>query len=626
MKRSIYNSLMKKLFLILSICLSAFLSAQNNPNVDNKFRLAQNYEMAGQLEKAELLYKELISLQSWNYTFFESLNRILILQKKYDESVKLIEAKLKDSPNDPGLYGMLGTAYFISDQTQKAYDSWEKGISANQNSFIAYRIIANAAIENRAFEKAIDYLQRGKKISPDPFPFMLDLANIYAINMNFTDAANELCELIYIRPDQLPTAKSRVSIFLNRPLAAEQTTKAVQNFIDSKETAELFDFLSFVYFQTEKYDKAFNTISEAERKFNGNGTRTIIFAQDAFRGRQFDIAAKAYKYILDHFSKSPLEISARLGYAKTLEEDLNLKCEAKIEKWKPLHTSSVYFAAEYNRIIKAYDEFIVSFKENSSVTEARFRIAEIYRLRLLDLAKADSVYKKVIETSPLTNYTVDSYIARGQIATLRNQLDVAKQYFEEAVKHPRSDPTKSFEAKYQIARIAFWQGKFFEASESLKSATQYLSADFTNDALELSFFINSAKKDSSNLLKFANADLLLLQNNHKQAATEFKTLGDNDNLFVINQFAKFRLAEIFILDNDFSSAVQILEKLSVDEKFAIFAEKSTFLLGNTYLYGLVDLEKSSKSFQKLLENFPNSIYFDHARDELNRIQTKNGQK
>lgn len=618
--------MMKKLFIILSICLPTFLSAQNTTNVDNKFRLAQNYEMVGQLDKAESLYKELITLQSWNYTFFESLNRILILQKKYNESVKLIEARLKDSPQDPSLYGMLGTTYFFSDQTQKAYDSWEKGISANQNSFVAYRIIANAAIENRAFEKAIEYLQRGKKISTDPFPFMMDIANIYAINMNFKDAANELCELIYLRPDQLPTAKSRVTSFLNRPLAAEQTTKAVQNFIDSKETAELLDFLSFVYFQTEKYEDAFNTISESERKFNGNGMRTIIFAQDAFRGRQFEIAAKAYKYILDHFSNSPLEISARLGYAKTLEEALNLKCEEKIEKWKPLQRPIVSFADEYNKIIKAYDDFIVSFKENSSATEARFRIAEIYRLRLLDLPKADSVYRKVIETSPLTNYTVDSHIARGQIAAFRNQLNEAKQYFAEAEKHPRSDPAKSFEAKYQIARIAFWQGKFSEAIESLKSATQFLSADFTNNALELSFFINAAKKDSINLIKYAKADLLLLQNNLKQAAIEFKTLGDNDNLFIINQFAKFRLAEIFILENDFSSATQILEKLSAEEKLAIFAEKSTFLLGNSYLYGMFDSEKSSKTFQKLLENFPNSIYFDHARDELNRIQTKNGQK
>ena len=615
---------MKKYFLIMFFCFVSFLSAQNNPNVDNKFRLAQNYEMVGQLEKAEALYKELITLQTWNYTFFESLNRILILQKKYDESAGLIETRLKDSPNDTGLYGLLGTTYFYSDQTQKAYDTWERGIAANPDSFITYRIIANSAIENRAYEKAIDFLKRGKRITNDPFPFMLDLANIYAINMNFKDAATELCELISIRPDQLPTAKARVNIYLNRPLAAEQTTASIINFIDSKETAELLDFLSFVYFQTGKFDEALETITESEKKFKGNGTSIMIFAQEAFRSRQFETASQAYEYILDHFSKSPLEITARLGYAKTLEEALNQKNDLMVEKWKPLSIPTILFPADYETIINAYNDFIVSYKDNASSTEALFRIAEVYRLRLLDLQKADSVYKKVIHNSPLTSYAAESNIALGRIAVALNKLNEARQFFETAASHPRSDPAKSFEAKFLLAKIAFWKGEFSFAAEALKSATQVTSADFSNDALELSFFVNSAKRDSSNLVKYAKADLLLLQNNHKQAATEFKTLGDNDNLFVINQFAKLKLAEIFIAENDFFSALQILEKLSADEKAAIFAEKAIFLLANTYLYGIHDPVKAAQIYQKLLENFPNSIYFDRARDELNSIQTKNG--
>ena len=605
-------------------CIVSFLSAQNNSNVDNKFRLAQNYEMVGQLEKAESLYKELIVLQTWNYTFFESLNRVLILQKKYDESAQLIETRLKDSPNDTGLYGLLGTTYFYSDQTQKAYETWERGIAANPNSFITYRIIANSAIENRAYEKAIDFLKRGKKISDDPFPFMLDLSNIYAINMNFKDAATELCELILIRPDQLPTAKARVNTYLNRPLAAEQTTTAIINFVDSKETAELLDFLSFVYFQTGKFDEALKTITESEEKFKGNGTSTIIFAQEAFRSRQFETASKAYKYILDHFSKSPLEITARLGYAKTLEEALNQKSDSLIEKWKPLSIPVISFPADYKLIISAYNDFIASYKDNASSTEALFRIAEVYRLRLLDLSKADSIYKKVIQNSPLTSYAVDSNIALGRIAITLNKLDEANRFFEAAAGNPRSDPAKSFEAKFLIAKIAFWKGEFCLAIEALKNTTLVTSADFTNDALELSFFVNSTKRDSINLVKYAKVDLLLLQNNLKQAAIEFKTLGDNDNLFIINQFAKLKLAEIFIAENDFFSALQILEKLSTDEKMAIFAEKATFLLGNTYLYGIHDPVKAAQIYQKLLENFPNSIYFDRARDELNRLQTKNG--
>lgn len=610
---------MKKYFFILIIFFVCITRGQNNPNIDNKFRLAQNYEMAGQLDKAEPLYRELVTLQTWNYTFFESLNRVLILQKKYKESIDLIEERIKNSPNDSGLFGLLGTTYFYSDNLQKAYDAWERGIAANPSSLISYRIIANAAIESRAFEKAIDLLSRGKKISTDPFPFMIDLSSIYAINMNYTEAAKELCELIYLRPEHLPTAKSRIVTFIARPLATEQSINSIVNFIDSKETAELLDFLAFVYLQAGKSEEALATIIKAEKMFKGNGNTTIIFAQETFRNRQYLTASKAYKFLLETFQNSPLEITAQLGYAKTLEEALNEKCDSLTEKWKPFSKQIVLFPDDYKKIVSAYNRFNEKYRTNAYTAEALFRIAEIFRLRLFELTKADSVYNLIIKNSPHSSYAVDANIASARIALIENNLDLVKKFLTSAEANPRIEPAKTFEIKFLFAKINFWNGDFSSALETLKNSTRLTSADYNNDALELSFLINSSKRDSINLVKYAKADLLLLQNNYKQAAIEFKALGDNDNLFIINQFARMKVAEIFISENDFISAIPLLEKLSMNENNSIFAEKATFLLAKTFLYGMRDPLKASQTYQKILENFPNSIYFDRARDEINRL-------
>jgi len=104
---------------------------------------------------------------------------------------------------------------------------------------------------------------------------------------------------------------------------------------------------------------------------------------------------------------------------------------------------------------------------------------------------------------------------------------------------------------------------------------------------------------------------------------EFKTLADNDNLFIINQFAKNKLVEIFLFKDDFFSATKLLEELTKEENNSIFIDKSTFLLGLAYLYGTKEISKAKETFQKILEKFPNSIYFDRARVELNSIQSKN---
>jgi tetratricopeptide (TPR) repeat protein len=121
---------------------------------------------------------------------------------------------------------------------------------------------------------------------------------------------------------------------------------------------------------------------------------------------------------------------------------------------------------------------------------------------------------------------------------------------------------------------------------------------------------------------FAKADLLLLQNNLQQAAIEFKTLSDNSNLFIINEFSKIKLVEIFICTNEYQEAINLLIDITINQKNAVFIEKAAFLLAKIYHYGLGDLVRASEIYQKILENFPNSLYFDRARDALNGISLK----
>ena len=83
-----------------------------------------------------------------------------------------------------------------------------------------------------------------------------------------------------------------------------------------------------------------------------------------------------------------------------------------------------------------------------------------------------------------------------------------------------------------------------------------------------------------------------------------------------------KVAEILLAENNFTDAMKLLEVLSESQKVAIFAEKSTFLLAKCYQYATRNPLKAIETYQKILEKFPNSLYFDRAREEINRIQTK----
>jgi tetratricopeptide (TPR) repeat protein len=616
MKRLIFTSL----FFLITVN----LPGQIDLNFENKLRLAQTYEQSGQLEKAENIYREIYELQSWNFTYLNALNKVLVNQKKYNESISLLESQIKATPADINLYGILGSTYYMMDNIEKAYDSWERGIQTNPNSYITYRVMANYAIENRTFEKAIEILQRGKSFSGDPVIFSLDLANIYSVNMRFDEAAEEYCSLISIKPDQIVIVKSRFQNYFSRPGAMESTIRIVKKYADQNKLPVFHDLLSFCYSLSGMNNEAFESIKQFDKKVNAGGNYIFGFAQETYRNRQFEISAKAYKYIVDNYSNSPLFPIARIGYSRTLEEDLNTKLKNNSESWKPLQIPKIRFTEEYKAVINSYSQLAKAYPDNSTHVEAIFRIAEIYFNQLNDYTKADSLYDLVIRKSSFSNYTALSLLAKGKIAIKEDRMDDAKNLLNQSRRFEINDLSTVIEVKFYQGLVDFWNGDFSGSLSILKELLSNLNNDFANDAIEYSALISASRKDSINLVKFAKADRLLFQNKLKESIVELKTLADNHNLFVLNEFANYKLAEIFLVEDDFFSAVQILENLSDSSKTSIFADKSTFLLGMTYQFGIVDLQKAASIYQKMLEKFPNSLYFDKAREYLNATTTKSG--
>lgn len=615
---------MKNLYIIFFILFTAISShGQIDQNLENKFRLGLSYEQANQLDKAESIYRELAEKAQWNTQYFDALNKILIRQKKYNQSATLLEEKIKQTPNDINLYGMLGSTYYMMDNLDKTYEAWERGIKTNPSSFVMYRVISSYALENRLFDKAIEILNRGKSFADDPSIFSLDLANIYAANMRFKESTEEYCSLLLKKPEMNGVVKTRIAQFINRPTAADEILGTIKNFTEENPLPVFFELLSFCYSQTDRYKEAFDSIIQYEESAKLNGSGIFTFAQEAYLNRRYDYASKAYNYLIEHFSNSPFIPTAKISYARNLEADLGNR-SADGENWKPVKNPEQKNNPEYTSIINAYERVAKEYPNNSVYIEAVFSIAQIFMERLAMYNKADSLFNIVIQKSPLTNYSILSSIAKGKISILLNNLDEAEKNFRTVTDNKRSEPENIAEANYYLARIKFWQKDFSASLKIFREVTKNLSADFSNDAIEISTIINAAKRDSLNLSIFAEGDLLMFQNKFSEAAAEFKTLADNDGLFLINEFAKIKLAQILIAENKYLESAALLENLSNDSKNVLFIDKSIFLLAQIYHYGIKDSQKAVTYYKKLLEKFPNSLYFDHAREAINLLTTNNG--
>ena len=187
-----FNKLKYYLLVLFIFCGS--LAAQESPAM--LYQLGQRFEQTGNFERAKEFYQKAYDMQPFNLSYLTSLNNVFIVLKEYDNSIQLLNTRLTENPDDLNSISLLGTTYYTQGDTIQAYEVWEKGLSTNNNAMARYRVIINTAIDNRAFNKAVEYLKRAKKQDFSSPVFSLDLAYIYSITMNYEKAAVEYLNVL----------------------------------------------------------------------------------------------------------------------------------------------------------------------------------------------------------------------------------------------------------------------------------------------------------------------------------------------------------------------------------------------------------------------------------------------
>lgn len=612
------TKIMKIKSLITLFLLTAVISAQTASD-NNKYRLAQSYQNSGKYEKAENILEELYNKYPNNNRFWGSLNDVYIQLKKYDKSINLLRQQIKQSPNNIQIYGKLGTTYYIKGDNQKAFETWEEGINTNPDKPGIYRAIANYAINNRVFDKAVEYLQRGKDISNDPYIFSLNLANIYSVTMKYKKAADEYCSILDNDEKQLPSVRSRMNNYLTSKDAVDQTLEVVNNYWEETEKVVYLKLLKYLYIQNENYEKAYEAVKTLDEETRKNGAEIFQFAREAYQDSRFEIASSAYKKVMEDYSNSPFEASAKFGFARTMEAALNKK-ESSADNWKPYNPNVNIDTAKYSEIIEAYRELSRSNVKNTLFNEALYRIGVIKFNKFNALKQAKGIFSKVASQAPFLEVGLKSNLMLSRIAIKKGNLDSAQAYLKEVLDNRKAPEDLRNQAVYTQARIAFWSGEFGKTLDKLDKITSKLSDDYANNAIELSTIVNTFRKDSTNLLKYAKADFQSEKGEFQKAAKLYKEIAYNEDIILLNDIAKYKYAEVLLAMDDISNATAVLKEITNSENETLYSDNALFLLANTYNFALNDKKSAIKAFQKLLEKFPNSLYFDESRKKIINLE------
>lgn len=611
------------LLLFLSIVLFATTINAQNSSIENQIRLAKNYEVLGKLDEAEKIYAELYTSQPNNYIIYNSLFQIRLKLKKYDDAKNIVEHQITISNSKVSLYGDLGSVYFLMGNEKLASQTWNDALKLEPENPFAYRTIANYLIENRDLETAIEVLQEGNNVSDDKTIFSYDIANLYSLTMKFEEATEEYCKVLIQKQKQLSLIENRILGYIYAAKATEPTLRTIESIYEDQEFPILLELLIDLYLRTKNYDKALETAVLLEKKSANNGSSIFNFAQKSERYRNFKIASDAYNYIIKNYKNSALYSQAEIGYAKSLEAELDINSYIQ-EEWKPIGFTDKKNVDGYRKLIIAYSNLNSKYPQNNVGWEAEYRTGKIYLDNLKEFGKADSIFNKILDEMKSLQYIGDAYLGLAQIAIFNNNLPDAKKYLSKILQNRMVKDELRDKAQYLLAKTEMWSGYFTESIDLFKSVTKNIKDENVNDALHYLLILNTFKNDSTNLFSFINSDYLVEKKNFDLALVEFKKLADNKSLFLLKDFAALRFAELLLALNKYSEASIFLEGISKSDEDNIFLDRFLYLLGSTYYYGLNDNDKSIEPLMRIFDEFKNSIYFSKARKIITEINERVG--
>lgn len=597
--------------------------AQVNNNTKNLFVLGQAYLKGAQYNEAKAIFEKLYDQQPNNYQYFNSLNQTYLQLKLYDSSLALINKRLKISPNDINLYGMKGSTYYLLGDEKKAFSVWDDALTKLKPSYVNYRVLANHAIERRAFEKAIEFLQAGKKISDDPKFFSFDLGNLYSLTMQYENAAKEYCTILASDPKQLGAVESRILSYSEKPNAMATTINVVKNWNENRNINFLF-LLSKLYYENEEYDKAFEEYSIIEKEQNSNGKYLLTFAHSLLAQNKFSIASKIFKKIINDYSSSPFISSAKLGYTKALGEELKEDIIKNSQAWKPIYIKKNIYPQKTIDVINAYKELIGKYKLSEVGAESYFRIGKINLEIQNNLDEAIRNFTIVINNYQSSRLFADSYRLRAETFIKKGELNKALSDYDFLIKNARVSSEIKNTASFNKAKILFYKGEFEKAINILNQIINNKNDNSANNAIELSLLLNTTKSDSLHLIKYAKADLLINQNKIDPANSILKNLYiDKATTFVLKSYSAYSFAQTQIALDSLPQALITLSEIIKNKKQNIFADKALFLKGKVYQFGIKNKVDASNMYQELLEKFPNSIFVDEVRKEIIKLKNSN---
>ena len=584
------------------------LDAQQKEQVQIDEQLANQFFRDQEYEQAKDLFWKLYDKTEMSH-YFQQYIECLLAMKDYDKAERELKSFSKQNPSYYKAVVDLIYVYLQQGKDDKANKQFKELTKDLPDHSPTIRNLSYALQGRNLYEMALAVLEKGNTLLDGKETFYMDQAYIYQATADYQKAFLYYFMELETHPGQYNNIRNRLQTMMfydvNNSISDELRIALLKRTQEKPDNLELAQLLVWFALQQEDYDIALAQSQSIDRKTHDQDGQINNLSSICLNNKQFDIAKQGYSYIMEKGKSSPYYGQALCG---TIKAD-----------YMKLQTANNKDTKAYERLSKRIDEAYNDVGTND-LTKLTLTQADIMAYQLDRSEEAIELLSKTLEMVGSKQDKAELKLKLADIYLRKDEVWEATLLYSQVDKSLKEEPL-GHEARFKNAQLRYFIGEYEWAQSQLnvlKAATSKLIA---NDAMTLSLVIkDNLEVDSTGteLNRLARADYRIYQQREDEAVALLDDIIATGN-YVSKPHALFRKAEIEERRKEFSTAEQLFLQIVEQSPDSYMADAALMHAAMIEQNELKDKESAKQHYEKLIDEYPTSIYTAQAKKNYRKM-------
>lgn len=589
------------LFLLVAVFfVPALAEAQNY-----REQLAIQFFGEGKYDRAAEIYEHLADNDPTSLLYYERLLTCYEKTTEFSKGASLIKKRKKKFDDNP-IY-KVDEAWWLKKQ-KKDEEAGElvKKIIKQADKKQAYYLQLAKAFENRGFsDEATSVLESAEQLWPDDaLDFSSQVAGLYLKTGKREKGIEKYLDLL--TGPYVFYGFEQIKNVLEMNLTDSADFVLLKNMVIRKiqkdpNNNSLNSLLRWSFIKLKDWNGAFVQTRALDKKLNDNGSRVMDLGELCIENEAWEAASKCFEYVRGLGNANPNYSNAVAGLLETRFMLFKNK--------KPQQ-------AETDALVSDYQAFIKQYGMNEYTWRAVSRLAQVYVEYTHEADKAVDLLTDFTETPGINGKVMaQAKLQLGDALVITDDVWTSELLYAQVEKDFQEEPIGQ-EAKFRRARLSYYRGDFEWAQDQLGVLKSATTQTISNNAIRLSLLITENLGIDSNydaMERFANSELLLMQNKPEEANAELDSIVALYAGHSLSDDILYMKGQIKEKQGDWAGALELYDKAAVAFNFDILADNCWYRMGMIYMLQLNDKEKAKHCFEKIVLDFPGSLYQIDAR-------------